>query len=213
MHRVLFLTFSGRVISSLFFFFLCFVWLFFFLNNERSSTPLLQVLHKAIRGSNPFGQRGTLNFNIYLPFRYKYITKWTVTLTAFGKIRKSELGIFFSCSRSEDVTSPRQFATLINTFSNCRDTSWGTGKQLIDWSWCKNLLPRHNVLKSRGPRYQMCKMRNARLDFFLKMNPMNRNWHGKKGAQAKTSSSIVQQRSHWQIGSLPNTLEEIIKYA
>lgn len=46
-----------------------FVWLFI---NKK-----LQVLHKAIWGSNPFGQRGTLH-DINLPFHYKdmTVTNW-----------------------------------------------------------------------------------------------------------------------------------------
>lgn len=65
--------------------------------------------------------------------------------------------------------------------------------------------------KAVGHIYRMCKMRNAKkkkkagFGFFLKMNPMNnrtdveeeeRKTKKETGAQAKTSSSIVQQRSH-----------------
>lgn len=52
-----------------------------------------------------------LNFNnIYRPVRYKYMTTWAVTITAFGKIKKRKIGFFFPGSRSaEELKINRSF--------------------------------------------------------------------------------------------------------
>lgn len=144
MHRVLNISESGVVVGLLFFFcffvfFCCFFVVWLIINNNRSYR---RFTRQSEVGTHLAKEALFIN-NINLPFQYKYMRKWTVTMTEpLGTSGKRHWDLLFFLFfflfllqlhdvQQRDMMSWWQFATSLNIFSDCKDTWWGTRERLI----------------------------------------------------------------------------------